>query len=280
LTDVVAIHGIFAHRRSRSEMADGWRAAIVRGLQNVRYSAAEDVTLECAYYGYLYNDGKSGGGPRYVPADLAPGLEQELFVAIGKAAGEEDPTGPGGPAGGATKVWLPRGVQWATRRIERHGMFDGVAATVIGLVKQVGRYFSDPEFGQAVRDELAQAMEVKPRVLVAHSLGSVIAYDWLRRQAPLPELTLITLGSPLGFRGIRRALHPALDDHLPPHPGVSAWINVAAVEDAVATVKELEGLFDGRVTDRPASNSRRKAHSATAYLENVRTSRALKAALD
>ncbi|MEE6258958.1 alpha/beta fold hydrolase [Plantactinospora sonchi] len=273
MADVVMIHGIFAHRSSRTEISDRWREAIVRGLENVRLPAARDVTLECAFYGHLYNDGKAGGFAPYVPADLEPGIEQELFVAIGEAAGEE-------PASvDPTKVWAPRTVQWAVRRIERYQLFDRASAVTIGLVKQVARYLRDADFGQAVRDELAQAMEAKPRVLVAHSLGSVVAYDWLRRQPSPPVEALVTIGSPLGFRGIRRALHPDLDTSLPPAPQVSTWVNVAAVEDAVATVKKLDGLFEGTVTDRTARNPRLKAHSATTYLQNVHTSNALKAAL-
>ncbi|MGB9046552.1 MAG: hypothetical protein WCC47_03980 [Pseudonocardiaceae bacterium] len=272
MADVVAIHGIFMNHSSRRDMAGKWRDSIVSGLYNVRYPQADSVTLECAFYGHLY-DGKAAGDSAYHISDLEPGLEQDLFLAIGDAADGAEPDEDG------TKIWLPNPLQQAIRRIERHGIFDGVASRVILIVKQVGRYFRDPEFARSAQDELTQAMETNPRVLIAHSLGSVIAYDWLRQQDPAPVSTLITIGSPLGFRGIRRALHPQLDESLPPWPGVSTWINVAAVEDAVATVKELDGLFSGHVSDKSARNTRRTAHSAVKYLQNVHTSSALKAAL-
>jgi hypothetical protein len=279
MTDVVAIHGISMNWQTRSEMVRVWRDAMVRGLENVRYSRADDVVVECAFYGHLYNDGKAAAGTFYQLGDLDSGLEQELFLAIGDAAGKDDQGKDLEGDDPGAKVWLPDPVQRAIRRIERHGMFDGVSSTAIRLVKQVGRYFRDEGFARQVRDELAIALETKPRVLIAHSLGSVIAYDWLRRQPAASVTTLITLGSPLGFRGIRRALYPQLEASLPPWPGVSTWVNVAAVEDAVATVKKLDGLFDGPVTDRSARNSRRTAHSAAVYLRNVHTSNALKAAL-
>jgi pimeloyl-ACP methyl ester carboxylesterase len=278
VADVAGIHGIFMNRNSRSDMMRLWRDAMVRGLHNVRYARADNLVLECAFYGHLYNDGKAAAETIYNISDLDPGLEQELFIAIGESADDDEP----GPeqAEVAAKVWLPDPLQRAIRRIERHGIFDGVSSTAIRLVKQVGRYFRDPDFACRVRDELAQTMEAKPRVLVAHSLGSVIAYDWLRRQPSTSVTTLITLGSPLGFRGIRRALQPRSETSLPLWPGVSTWVNVAAVEDAVATVKKLDGLFGGHVRDRAAGNSRRTAHSALVYLQNVHTSNALKAALD
>jgi len=280
MSDVVAIHGIFMNRRSRAEMTRVWRDSMVRGLQNVRYSRAGSLEVECAFYGYLYNDGKAAADASYQLSDLEPGLEQELFLAIGDAAEKDVQGNDGADDDQAQKVWLPDPLQRAIRQIERHGIFDGVAATSIRLVKQVGRYFRDQDFAQQVRDELSVAMETKPRVLVAHSLGSVIAYDWLRRQPATSLTSLVTIGSPLGFRGIRRALHPDLDKSLPPAPGVPAWVNIAAAQDAVATVKELDGLFDGRITDHLARNPRRTAHSATVYLQNVHTSAALKAALD
>jgi hypothetical protein len=280
MTDVVAIHGIFMNWLSRAEMLRVWRGAMMRGLQNVRYSQADNVVLECAFYGHLYNDGKAGAGTPYQLSDLEPGLEQDLFLAIGDAAGKDDQGKDLEDAGPAAKVWLPDPFQRAIRQIERHGIFDGVSATSIRLVKQVGRYFRDENFARQVHDELAVALETKPRVLIAHSLGSVIAYNWLRRQPATSVTTLITIGSPLGFRGIRRALHAQLDQSLPPWPAVSAWVNVAAVEDAVATVKKLDGLFDGPVADRLARNSRRTAHSAAVYLQNVHTSHALRAALE
>jgi hypothetical protein len=279
VTDVVAIHGIAMNRRSRAEMTQVWHSALVRGLENVRYPRADGVELECAFYGHLYNDGKSAADITYQLADLNPGLEQELFQAIGDSAEKDRQTQEWGDERQSDKVWLDHPLQRALRQIERQGVFDGVASTVIRLVKQVGRYFEDKDFAQRAQDELATAMEAKPRVLVAHSLGSVIAYDWLRRQSPTSVASFITIGSPLGFRGIRKALYPDLDRSLPPWPKVPVWVNVAAAEDPIATVKKLNGLFDGSITDRPARNPRRTAHSAAIYLQNVHTATALKAAL-
>lgn len=286
VADVVAVHGIFMNRGSRSQMAEQWRKAIVTGLENVRCAHAGNVTVECAFYGHLYNDGKAAGDRAYHLSDLEPGLEQELFAAIGAAAigarlsdGEAARDAAAEAAGEPGKLWLPDVLQRAVRRIEASGFLDGASARVIRLVKQVGRYFSDPEFAARVHDEMDKAMAARPKVVVAHSLGSVIAYDWLRRQEPGRAPALVTLGSPLGFRGIRLALHPQVDVSPLPWPGVERWVNVAATEDAVATVKLLDGLFDGKVHDESASNTRRAAHSAVRYLENGKTADAITEAL-
>ncbi|GAA4419875.1 hypothetical protein GCM10023148_19380 [Actinokineospora soli] len=273
MADVVAIHGMLMNRRSRAEMAERWHPAMITGLENVRCDGAQNITIEYAFYGHLYNDGKAGGGPAYHLSDLEVGLERDLFVAIGAAADDgDDATAPG-------KVWLPNVLQRAARRIEASGTLDGPVSRVIRLVKQVGRYFHDQEFANRVHAEVDEAMARKPKVVVAHSLGSVIAYNWLRTQAPGRVPTLVTIGSPLGFRGIRLALRSDQGEAPLPWPGVKRWVNVAATEDAIAMVKCLDGMFDGKIHDELASNTRRHAHSAVKYLENLNTADAIKKAL-
>jgi hypothetical protein len=67
---------------------------------------------------------------------------------------------------------------------------------------------------------------------VAHSLGTVVAYNLLRREAQLHGWKvpmLITLGSPLGVRAVRMRLTPIS------HPaGVTAWFNARDPLDLVA----------------------------------------------
>jgi hypothetical protein len=275
MADVVAVHGIFANRSSRGEMHDSWLAALREGLENVRFEEAGELTMECAFYGHLYNDGKAGTAWQYVPGDLRPGVEEDLLLALAEAV--EDPSHDAvGKAG-----YAPRGVQWAIRVLQSRKFFGGTAAGIIGFVKQVARYLRDDDFKKAVTAEFTAAMESRPRLVIAHSLGSVVAYDWLRSHAATSATTLITLGSPLGLRPVLRELHPFVDACQAPWPtGIATWVNVAAKEDVVASVKELNGLFAGKIHDLPASNSRGTAHDVTAYLKNVHTARSVKVALD
>ncbi|MFF4873290.1 hypothetical protein [Streptomyces sp. S1] len=275
MADVVAVHGIFAHRSSRDEMHDSWLAALREGLRNVRFEDAEDVTMECAFYGHLYNDGKAGAAWQYAIGDLRPGVEEDLLVALAEAV--EDPV----PEEVGKAGYAPRSVQWGIRVLQSRKFFGGTAAGIIGFVKQVARYLRDDDFKTAVRAEFSAAMESRPRVVIAHSLGSVVAYDWLRSHEATSATTLITLGSPLGLRPVLRELHPFVDACPAPWPpGIATWVNVAAKEDVVASVKELHGSFAGRIHDLLSSNSRGGAHDVTTYLKNVHTARSVKVALD
>jgi hypothetical protein len=69
---------------------------------------------------------------------------------------------------------------------------------LISNLKQVRRYFTEPELRDAVRARAAELITSDTRVVVGHSLGSVVAYEVLCALRPeRPPLTLVTLGSPL-----------------------------------------------------------------------------------
>jgi len=64
---------------------------------------------------------------------------------------------------------------------------------------QVTRYFTNETIRSAALEAVLKLVDARHRVLIGHSLGSVVAYEatHLLKQ-PLP--VLITLGSPLGYR--------------------------------------------------------------------------------
>ncbi|NMO88215.1 hypothetical protein [Actinomycetospora sp. TBRC 11914] len=61
---------------------------------------------------------------------------------------------------------------------------------------EVATYLDEPDRREAARDDVADRLAaVAPRVVIAHSLGSVVAYEALwARHAPAVEL-LVTLGA-------------------------------------------------------------------------------------
>ena len=61
-------------------------------------------------------------------------------------------------------------------------------------------YLSNPHFIHTVHTRLHEHLHgTKPNIVIAHSLGSVIAYNYLIQHPELKIQTLITLGSPLPF---------------------------------------------------------------------------------
>jgi hypothetical protein len=108
-------------------------------------------------------------------------------------------------------------------------------------------------------------------VIVAHSLGSVVAADLLYR---LPEHTelrmLITLGSPLAFERLRK--HLARRRQRFPYEVVGPWINLCGTGDLVTGFRGLSPVFAEALDVFVDTGS---GHAATTYLDRPVAARAL-----
>ena len=84
-------------------------------------------------------------------------------------------------------------------------------------------------------------------IIVGHSLGSVIAYDtlWgLSRSSTLRVAALITIGSPLGTRFVRRLIKGAQDTGADRYPtNISRWTNIAAKGELTALYPRMREVF-------------------------------------
>ena len=80
----------------------------------------------------------------------------------------------------------------------------------------------------------------RPRVVIAHSLGSLVAWDLLEDPRICVDL-LITLGSPLG--------HAALEVESAsfPYHRVGAWLNVVHLLDPVPAGRGLHDSFPAAI---------------------------------
>jgi hypothetical protein len=107
-------------------------------------------------------------------------------------------------------------------------------------LSQITRYLGDETIRQTAQRRVLDQVGPETRIIIAHSLGSVVAYEAahaLDRSLPL----FLTLGSPLGIRTI-------VYDRLRPQPPafpprVRHWVNIAAPDDLVAAEPDLGLLF-------------------------------------
>lgn len=131
-----------------------------------------------------------------------------------------------------------------------------VASSALQVTLADVRRYLDNEDGVAVRirqaliDELEAAWEAGDRVLViAHSLGSVIAYDslWhLSREAGRENRidVLLTMGSPLATRFIRLGLLGRQRAGAERYPAnIDRWVNVSARGEMVALHRRVRPYF-------------------------------------
>jgi pimeloyl-ACP methyl ester carboxylesterase len=148
------------------------------------------------------------------------------------------------------------------------------------LVHQLGRYFADDEIRRVIRSRLSAVVTDDTRVIVAHSMGTVVAYEELAAHPDWGVHTLVTLGSPLGGEFVFPHLDPEPVNGVGAWPGSAvAWTNVVALDDTVVRVRELAARFGSGVNDILIDNGHR-AHDAEPYLNALATGRAIAAALN
>lgn len=180
--------------------------------------------------------------------------------------------------------WRDRLSRWASRLkrdLEREitrKLNDLEDLTMRLFVYQMHSYLLDQNgVQQDVRDRFLQHLnERQPRVVVAHSMGSVIAYDCFKRVPDCPTVPeFLTFGSPLGFPTIQRHMKPhwtPQDGY--PRPTVGRWTNVFDLLDPV-TVSDKGLAEDYRVDgaevvlDHQQSNEGANRHEALDYLKGA-----------
>jgi hypothetical protein len=280
---VVAVHGIGQEFLGpHTLLARAWSDPLNDGLEHAGASPLRDGELACAFYGDLYRPSgyKSDQIPPYEAVDVEDGLERELLLAWWQHAAGTDPDVPA-PTGTEKGGRTPRIVQEALDGLCRSRYFGKYTPKLLifGL-KQVARYFTDPDLRAAIQARVAARIGPDTRLVVAHSLGSVVAYEALCANPAWPVRTLVTLGSPLGIRNL-------IFDRLDPTPihdqgvwpaGIQRWSNVADRGDVVALVKQLQPLFGDPLQDVPIHNGA-SAHDLIPYLTARETGHAVAAGL-
>lgn len=120
---------------------------------------------------------------------------------------------------------------------------------------------------RVVRDALAGIEG--PVIIVAHSLGSIIAYDVLREAgASSPDVPLfVTVGSPLAVTEVQDLVERPLE--VP--SGVGAWRNVSDARDLVAMDHTIRPEYAPavRCTDFLVTNDSGTHHGIRQYLRTV-----------
>ncbi len=124
-----------------------------------------------------------------------------------------------------------------------------------------------------IADKAANAAK-GPHILVSHSMGTMIAYDCLKRVAACPAIDgLITMGSPLGIDEVQDCNKPewSRDDGFPAEKLVGRWVNVFDRLDVVcAADPRLAGDFrhggKDRIEDIGVNNEGYWRHAVVQYL--------------
>lgn len=106
----------------------------------------------------------------------------------------------------------------------------GTSADAIQLLlRDVYVYCTRRGVAEAIEEIVRAEIVLEPTVVVAHSLGTVVAYNILRNDPrSLQVRKLVTVGAPLAIRAVRKNLVPLKS------PKAGAWFNAFDPRDIVA----------------------------------------------
>ncbi|CAG9166140.1 hypothetical protein [Cupriavidus pampae] len=245
-------HGIAQERSNQNELRKLWIESIETGLERAGSPVSlRDAIVEMPFYGELLADAKSGGPAENSYRDQdnltrtrngrktdsgGDDIKLEFITEIAREKSRQ-----------TDKDNLNRGVMSGSLRMLSSILPNKVQAAFVDLVlSQVAAYLASREVHSAISKMADAAMLAAHQarsgadrrfVVVAHSLGTVVALEALWRWRSEPIDLLVTIGSPLSVGCIRSRL--AMD---PPRwpKSVRQWINVADRDDIVA----LHGALD------------------------------------
>jgi hypothetical protein len=228
MSTIVLVHGIAQEQLSADSLENTWLPALAGGVRNSGYpnladrlwrdATPGDLDVRMAYYGDLFVNDGAQGTPVMDPADFDPvsaELAELLAIAfLGNAVTYAEDSrdreqgartlanldsGETGAQGARAKLrpamnglarlrWFaPLGVGLAGKFVKR-------------TLTQVTRYLRDDDIRNDAQDRVLAHIGPETRLVIAHSLGSVVAYEALHRTTH--PVALVTLGSPLGLRTV------------------------------------------------------------------------------
>jgi hypothetical protein len=279
MASIVGVHGIAQELKGPNVLKEKWLPALKDGLTlagSADLLSGLDFTI--AFYGDLFREqgDKSLDLPPYTPEDVDSEFQKALLETWWSEAARIDDEVPG-PDESGKFIRTPLWVQDALNALAGSRVFGRLAEAVIILfLKQVDAYVNDPNAKKIIQRRIADSIVHDTRVLIGHSLGSVAAYEALCANPGWPVRTFVSLGSPLGIRGLifnRLSAEPI--DGKGHWPGtVKHWINIADAGDPVALVKNLGPLFGEQVENHLIHNGA-DAHHIEPYLTARETGRAI-----
>ena len=270
LPRILIVHGIANQFVGEMELRTAWYPALCDGLLRAgETSLPTQDDCFCPFYGDLFRPGDrlSGQGATVEAVDELTPDEAQLLETVWRAAAATDPRVPSPAEFGDTLFRAPRVVERAVTALARSAFLaDTIPLQFLGDLKQVAAYVNDPVVRDRVLERVIARITPDTKLVVGHSLGSVVAYEALCAK-PEQVVAFLSVGSPLGIRNVVfDKLTPKPSNSRGSWPGqVTWWTNIAARGDIVAAQKALAPLFGDRVDD-VLIDSGWDAHSSTRYL--------------
>ncbi|WP_329266616.1 hypothetical protein [Streptomyces sp. NBC_01451] len=277
---IVGVHGIRQWDTNALKLGTDWRTALAYGITRYFGAAAHVPGLLTPYYGDVFPKTKRFQLSQPGLDDLTDPNEINFVVeTLEEYAPDLDLPEPDGTLGVPPRV-RPRITQWLAGLDGKWGR--GAGETIVTRIRELYGYLHNPTAAEQARQRIVGSLtDSDVRLVIAHSLGSVIIYDMSQRgEIPAPGAngggvgTLITCGSPLNWPPVKRHLDVTSEFQL---PASITWVNIFDPKDPITAGQGLSGKATG-VQDIQVDNGD-DPHAARRYLRQEAMARAVRTAL-
>jgi hypothetical protein len=254
---MVVIHGRNAEHANPDKMLEDIRAALVPSLQNAGVEVPSDkITL--AFYGDLF---LTAGKVTAARARTKVARTTKIAGELAKAHPASHPRAPRLLRPVTDRPWwkpLAEAVSGVLTGLDRTVVF--VQLFIFFTMHDVALYLDDPALRTAIAERVRAtvteaATDGEDVLVLAHSLGSIVAYELLHKWQALSVRQLVTLGSPLGSATIQETIRRDVPLAFPPE--LTDWLNISFENDYVASVHDFSADFpsgdDRRIVNLDAS---------------------------
>lgn len=267
-TKILGVHGVGNLQPGLEPVAastrlSGWWRSALKTLPSA------DLEIEVYYYAHLVSPQVAQGSGALSMLDDEAGATVIAWAAQLGAFTEA-------PHGRFTQP-ARSGADWVARRFGLDNAL--VNRFIMAFFPELSGYFSNSQVRETVTKGLSEAIaRLDPQILIAHSLGSVVAYETLWAHPDCRVDMFLTLGSPLAMPDL---VYDRLAEHPGPRgrpPGVRRWINVADYGDITAIPRGgISQAFRGLTGDISDSVHAFDFHRVSRYLACPATTSVLSA---
>lgn len=277
---LVFVHGRAQQGKSEASLIKEWTDPLRRALGS-RAGILDEVEIVAPFYGDRLIEMVQSLGDA-IPDDIIvrgsdEGVDGEYREFIGEylelirqreGISDEELTAEAGIL--ATERG-PQNWRWVLAILRKLDRINGLDGDMIErFLRDVWIYLERKSVRLEINKIVAPAFKCDlPVITVAHSLGSIVAYDIIRDLSSGNLLKLVTVGSPLGLKISREALAPIR------HPQVVGhWFNARDPRDVVALYPLTASYFaiSPEITDySEVRNRTSNAHGISGYLDDAKT---------
>jgi len=232
---VLCIHGR-SPKPPEAVLLDGCRSALEEGLKKNRQTGLGDTVFDLVYYADIY----------YQP--LPPSQDDEPYRPAADGALKPHD----GKMIHKLRGWFERVIDAPLDWLDKKTLLFSKLARKVSkkTLDDFAAYNIDTNIRDRIHKRLLDKIELYEDheiILIAHSMGTIVAYDVLRKlstDAGLPETKIphfITLGSPLGLTPVRTEISLTRNEKLKTPAVVSkSWTNFSDPNDLVCLDNHLK----------------------------------------